>query len=208
VVGFVLRRCFARAALFQAAAILLIYSSPHLARADIIYNLIDYPADQNGWSISGTITTDGMTGYLTSNDILAWTWTATDGTSTISRSSPGSLFEVVGLLATPQSLSIPDEDDKLKIGNNDSGGNVFLLWQNVDGSHDVIYQGQMGPEAGFGWFTRPSNAIWQNDYQIANLTPGSSSAVPEPSSIIIWSGLASLGILIAGSSRRSPCSIE
>lgn len=211
-VGFVLRRRFARPALSQAATILLLYSAPHFAPAGCItYDLIDYQVDlngqqqQNGWTISGTITTDGALGDLHIDDILAWSWSATPptGPPAISESwshsdgfYTGLLFEVDGLFATAQSLSIPGDGDGLKIGDNNGSGDVFLSWLNVNGDRDIVYQGKMGAEDGFGWYTRPSNAIWQNDYQIATLAPGSNGAVPEPSSIIIWSGLATVAVFL------------
>jgi hypothetical protein len=56
----------------------LVLASPSAgtsANADIIYNRVDVPIDNN--TISGTITTDGTTGTLAKSDILAWQYTAT-----------------------------------------------------------------------------------------------------------------------------------
>jgi hypothetical protein len=47
-------------------------SSPALA--DTVYSLVDYPTLEQGWTLSGTITTDGNTGTLNPGDILAWSW--------------------------------------------------------------------------------------------------------------------------------------
>ncbi len=45
------------------SAILMFLATPQL-RADITYNLVDYPLDQGGHHLSGTITTDGTIGDL------------------------------------------------------------------------------------------------------------------------------------------------
>lgn len=57
-----------------ALAILLLACAPHWATADVIYSIVDYPADQVGntgnqfqgtqFHVSGTITTDGVIGPL------------------------------------------------------------------------------------------------------------------------------------------------
>src|SRR5271166_2895678 len=45
----------------------------------ITYDIQNYPTDQNAWTLSGAITTDGKTGVLAPSDILSWTWTITGG---------------------------------------------------------------------------------------------------------------------------------
>ena len=45
------------------SASLMFWATPQL-RADITYNLVDYPLDQGGHHLSGTITTDGTIGDL------------------------------------------------------------------------------------------------------------------------------------------------
>jgi hypothetical protein len=43
----------------------------------IVYNLQSYPDLQNGYTVSGTITTDGTIGTLTSANITAWSFLVT-----------------------------------------------------------------------------------------------------------------------------------
>ncbi len=50
---------------------LVLLASVSNARADTIYNIVDYPANENGYTVSGTITTDGTTGPLTTSNILS-----------------------------------------------------------------------------------------------------------------------------------------
>ena len=54
---------------------------------DITYSIDNYPADQNGWTITGTITTDGTIGPLVSNNVISWAWTIENGTQTYNASS-------------------------------------------------------------------------------------------------------------------------
>jgi hypothetical protein len=42
--------------------------------ADRTYTLVNYPSDQYGWTLSGSITTDGTVGDITSGNIRAWNW--------------------------------------------------------------------------------------------------------------------------------------
>ena len=55
-------RLFALAVILGSAG-LVFFSAPQL-RADLVYQLVDYPLDQGGHHLSGTITTDGTIGDL------------------------------------------------------------------------------------------------------------------------------------------------
>jgi hypothetical protein len=48
----------------------------------LTYHFVNYPADQNGWTLSGTVTTDGRTGALGSADFVSASITVTKGTHT------------------------------------------------------------------------------------------------------------------------------
>ena len=50
---------------------------PAVLAGSITYDLEINPYLTNGWTLSGTITTDGALGPLQSPDILSWSWTAT-----------------------------------------------------------------------------------------------------------------------------------
>ena len=43
----------------------------------ITYDIVNYPDLQNGWTLSGTITTDATMGPITQLDITSWTWSIT-----------------------------------------------------------------------------------------------------------------------------------
>ena len=60
-----------------------------LQAAPITYSLVNNAAFQNGYTLSGSITTDGTIGDVTSG-ILGWNWTVTDNaTSAVVRSASG-----------------------------------------------------------------------------------------------------------------------
>jgi hypothetical protein len=48
----------------------------------IVYNIVNYPDDQGGLDVSGTITTDGNKGILDASDIVAWSVTIDNTTFT------------------------------------------------------------------------------------------------------------------------------
>jgi hypothetical protein len=62
------------------------------AKADITYNIVDYPADQNGHTVSGSITTDGHIGPLSSSDIKSWT--VTIDSTTFASTDPQALVSI------------------------------------------------------------------------------------------------------------------
>jgi hypothetical protein len=86
-------------------------------RADMVYTLVNDPVDQNGWTISGTITTDGTLGTVFGfnsvgagvNAITAANVTISNGTTVLQSSigfwapkgASGS-----GLIATPTALEV------------------------------------------------------------------------------------------------------
>jgi len=45
---------------------------PQMTRAALIYNIQTIPYDQDGHTLSGTITTDGSIGTLIASDIKSW----------------------------------------------------------------------------------------------------------------------------------------
>jgi hypothetical protein len=63
-----------RTTLFAALSLAIaIGIAPASNGASIVYNVVDYPALQNGYTVSGTITTNGSIGtHLPAMDITAW----------------------------------------------------------------------------------------------------------------------------------------
>jgi hypothetical protein len=96
--------------LLLASLSLALTFCPTTRGASITYILQSYPSQQNGFTLSGSITTDGVIGVLQSTDIKAWSYSIySGGTLLDSESSDRSDFPAftVGLTATGTSLTLP-----------------------------------------------------------------------------------------------------
>ena len=58
----------------SAVAVLALFfvSGGSIVAGDITYSIVNDPIDQNGYTLSGTITTDGTIGALAPSDFLSW----------------------------------------------------------------------------------------------------------------------------------------
>jgi PEP-CTERM motif len=187
---------------------LLTLPSAVLANATpITYNILNNPDLQNGWTLSGTITTDGTIGTIQANDILSWTWTITKGVNSFTASStnPGAqqVFPI-GITATAAGLLVHVDptfgtgiDPFLKIPNGlqffDSPN--LLVWA----------QSGMGSISLFAGTVSSPTALWDTNFAIG---PGSSSlliastSVPEPASLYLV-GFGAVGVYVMGHKRRA-----
>ncbi len=92
-------------------AFVVLLAAPCIGNAGTItYSIQNYPADQNGATLSGTITTDGAIGNLASSDILSWSWTITPagGTPVTVTSSVAGLYNKLdgSVVASPIEITI------------------------------------------------------------------------------------------------------
>ncbi|MGA2704220.1 MAG: hypothetical protein ABSH35_24380 [Isosphaeraceae bacterium] len=171
-------------------------SSPRTTRADTIYAIQNYPSDQNGHTVSGTIATDGHIGQITSADITSWSVTF-DSTFTFRSTDPGADIGSLGVVqatATNLSLSSPS------VGFNQLEFGIF----GTAGAPDVgssINWGRATVEPGVYSGFLESTELW-NLYRTTLggtdpwvLAVAQASAIPEPASlwmagIAISAGLA------------------
>lgn len=91
--------------LLSAALISVFAQSSGLAHADLVYNLVSYPASQNGYQLTGTITTNGTLGTLDYGTISA-SYKVSDGLNTYETVGCGA-YGVTNLIATPTQLLLP-----------------------------------------------------------------------------------------------------
>ena len=173
------------------------------ARGDYVYNLINYPSDQNGWSVSGQIVTDTNTGVISTGDINAWSLTMTQGTSIITAcsSDPGAtLPSAISLYATPQALSLflPPFNSTSNNGyfdlydpdsNPGPASGLLVQWwycpssnTNLSGYGACNWQ---NPDTfywndGFDSYHTPPYSLIQNQYIMAT-----AAAVPESSTFVL-----------------------
>lgn len=180
------------------AAVLL--ASVTNARADITYNIVNYPTNQNAWTLNGTITTDGSLGYIGASAITAWAWSVTQGSSSfsLSNNSSGAFindFSIqssspTGIYATSQALQLAPYGD-FELDSQTSVLNV-LCWENYN--YPIVqYYAYYNMWAGgpICWDVSDSQYIPTNNYVIATAQP-----TPEPSTTaLLASALLGLGLV-------------
>jgi hypothetical protein len=182
------------------------------ARADIVYNLVSYPGDQGGWTLSGSITTDGTLGYLTATSpafdvpaIKSWTWTASLGNNSVTFSStdPSATLNLYGtLIATPTELLLPFPTLALQSTYNSEelwlyGETELLRWVRVNNNPPPIvsygppgYWEDYRASDGVYLWNNPSPSMGGGDpWLIAQV-----AQLPEPSGLVI-AGLSTVVLL-------------
>ena len=170
--------------LLAMAAMLILLVLPQIAEAgDITYSIQDYPADQNGATLSGTIVTDGTIGDLAATDISSWTFTITPvGGSpfTYSSSDTGGSTMLLGqVVASQTDITIASANaqtsNTLRFSIQRAARNELEYTRILDGTNQ--YTG--GADDKIVWSTSDPNMGGTDPWVIA--TAGS---VPEPSSLI------------------------
>ncbi len=178
-----------------------------LQAATITYSIVNNAGFQNGYTLSGSITTDGTIGDVTLG-ILGWNWTVTDNaTSAVVRSlsgngAAGSYF--VQASATQIILKPFGENSRLDLG----GGGV-VSWNRRAAEDFGFFEMPASDEY---YFQYNSTNFWMNSGSGAAtplqstadgswiIADGGVSAVPEPSAFALL-GLSAFGLIV----RRRRC---
>jgi hypothetical protein len=174
----------------------LLFALPSGAFANITYNLNSFAADQNGYSLSGSITTDGTIGVLKKMDIVAWTWTVTNGSTTYSASSTdaGAGTVMQGTITT----NVSGTQILVPFARTTSVGNGLALtisgvsrleWINNPVSPNKPSYEAILPGNQIFWNTQNPQMGGFTDWIIAGTLP-----VPEPSSLALASTAAFAGL--------------
>jgi hypothetical protein len=89
----------------------LFTSSAVVSAGSITYTIQNYPDQQNGWTLSGEITTDGTIGALSQKNIESWEWDISKkGVGTFEYSSKdknSAILKFNGLVATEKQITLP-----------------------------------------------------------------------------------------------------
>jgi hypothetical protein len=156
----------------------------------ITYFMENYPAIQNGYTVTGTITTDGTTGtFLPATDITDWHITIQLGTATVETFDPTDSYVIPRgrFDATPIAMSV-SVNNRLDISSDPEFVErlPYMAWLDTNLGY-LIYQANI-----------PNNLLWFGD-----LPTGSPIAtVPEPSSAVLASIVAVAAFLAYGWSRH------
>ena len=177
---------------FSCACLYMWLVVPPVTRADLIYNIQNYPSDQSGHALSGTITTDGSIGTLTSSNIVSWVVTF-DGTQTFRSTDSGAFAGVQSLDASSTNLTLSNSNfaSVLNLGvlvSNTEADELF--WRNSFLSSQLLYLAKYN-SAQLWSTTNPSlggSEPWV-------ITIAQSSAVPEPSSLAIVGSVITCGVV-------------
>ncbi len=135
----------------QAVMLFTLLTLPPAVMADRTYNLLNGLTVPSGYTLSGTITTDGTIGTIEAANILSWTWTITNGVSSFTASStgPGDVT-TPGITATGAALVLPYAGSVtaevmngpyIQLGNNEWHASIY------DGT--PIWEAVLGPEGSF-----------------------------------------------------------
>jgi hypothetical protein len=157
----------------------------------ITYNVVNYPDLQNGYTVSGTITTNGATGtFLPGTDITSWDISITTGTTTVVTLTPSDSFSISNAFdATTTSISAATPFDTVEFVAL-SIPEIDLSWTGLPGGGAVSYMA-----------IDLSNltSLWNS-----SLFPANSpiATVPEPSSAVLASIGAVAAFLAYGWSRH------
>lgn len=196
---------FAKSFLILAA----VFSLLPCAASAAIYDIANYPADQGGWTLSGTITTSNL------GDVA----TVESADVTLSNGSQSELLDTyVGYFGMPlavmgNSLVVPNGGG-FNLQAQATYPSVSIQEFNLPGFSDYI--GGIALGTNLGW----SQPYYWDIYPTAYNSPGAQSSVvgnyigsapmivgtlvtPEPTSLVVWSLLGAIGLLIARRRRKA-----
>ena len=184
-----------------------------LVFGNLIYNIQDHASYQNGWTLSGTITTDGNLGVLTAADILSWSVTISNGSTALSFNDGGQnvgtfagYSSFYGITATSSQLYAPIPAANggvtgIVLGSPRTVGQPFngpqgptVAWTRSDFVPNSSYL-EVDPQVGYDWKVNGSS-LNSFDWVVATAAP-----VPEPSSFALL-GLGGIGLMIRGYRRQ------
>jgi hypothetical protein len=181
-------------ALSVVTTIALLVSANIAEAGQITYSIQNYPADQQGAILSGTITTDGTLGRLTAADIVAWTWTITPPSGP-SLTLSGVTSSVSLLMATDQQLLLPIGENNaipselFLVGPVGSSTAQLEYFRPSAGQGDSIYSAANGNLGSAYWITDNPQMGGADPWVIGVVA----SSVPEPSGVVLMSlGISAL----------------
>ena len=154
-------KSFVRSWALAALAVFAAVCVNNTTKAGITYDLVNLPSEQTGYNLTGSITTNGTLGGLSSSDIVSWLFSVTNGTNTYSNSSTADGYLYLANVTATSSDLLVGSSGRLLLGvqtridwiknvasyaayaSNGSGGS-FNIWHrtspsfSVDGSSWIV----------------------------------------------------------------------
>jgi len=190
--------------------IALLVFPPLVPAANIIYNIKNRPGVQNGWTLTGTIVTDGTIGAIKSTDIVSWTYTlmAPAGGGAFTYSSALGGFDLLRgtVMASASAIYLP-----APAGNAINSLHLFGAAPAGQTDYDLAWRylgpGTRAPGAKYSAeYGIPPNGVNTEAWLSNNppLDPGNLiiATVPEPSSVVLATFGLGGAILFARARRR------
>jgi len=181
------------------AALVMLLGVPHITEAGQVYTISNDPADQNGATLTGTVTTDGKLGALSSSDITAWSWTiSAPSLPSFTLQGTNEDVKLMGLIATDKELLLPAITSHYKTFELHAMGSAAeLVWYRGPKGGD--YEGSS--DTSVYWQTA-SPAMGGNDpWVIGDNGVVGPAGIPEPSTLVL-AGLAAVCVIAHGLERR------
>ncbi len=159
-----------------------------VAAGSITYFVLNYPSVQNGYTVTGTITTNGTTGtFLPGSDITSWDITIEKAGVTVVSLTPADSYALYSYFdATASSITVATVPDVLFF--QETAQITGIAWANI--ADTIGYAG-----------TTPTQQLWSTTLSPATL-PIAIAGVPEPSSAVLALTGAVAAILTFGRSRQ------
>jgi PEP-CTERM motif len=160
-----------------AVLTLVMVNAGTVAGGDITYDVVNYPSLQNGFTVSGTIPTDGTTGdFLTQNNVVSYDLTVLQGNTVVfTETTANSEGLLAQFQATTQALSIPISNaDEFQFNSTEDN---TLVWSNSNG---------LGNPASYAAFSDTGATLWNSSWTGTDpVFVAASAAVPEPTSVAL-----------------------
>ncbi len=174
----------------------------------ITYAIQNYPDDQGGYNVSGSITTDGTIGNLTASNVLFWTWTITSPNGSVethSSNEPFAFLQSQGVVASSSEITI-GTDPAIPGGYSNGFEMSYFPPVGASGSFTLAYVREGDDSSSFNHYFG-GNYI-SPDWLSSNPSMGGTdpwviaSAVPEPSSIALMGFAAAFGLVLRSTRKQ------
>jgi hypothetical protein len=173
-------------------------SSSHANASNIIYSFANYPTLQNGYTIAGTIVTDGTIGVLPYSSIVSASFSVTNGAITWTLTKADDVYGVMNLVATASQILLPPDTTSgaipdLSIGSGGYETPHIQIDYKLRGGYSSDYYCDVDHQ-----FTLTQ--VWTNNgpnpFNLHGESLVIANIVPEPSTIALFA-IGTFGLLFA-----------